>query len=106
LIGFETLSQSAAANRLRVEQMNSVSSDHATAAGATSNLVPGVMTLKIVKDATHRTYYYANGAGLTYTQFLQEAASTWLTETDVGIGGVNNGTGWTCQIELLNWSLT
>ncbi len=105
LIGFEMINQGAGAQRVRVERMNSVTSDNSTVAGPTVGLVTDTMELKIVKDATHRTFYYANGPGATYTQYYQEAFNAFMTETDVGFGGLNTGTGWALNIELLDWSL-
>ncbi len=107
VIGFEALQQangSGGGMRLRVEHMNTVATDTATVAGPTQNLTPNPMTLKIVKDGTNRTYYYySNGA---FVQFLQEVASTYLTETSVGFGaiaavGANDGV----DVQLLDWSL-
>ncbi len=108
IIGFEVLNQIAAnggVGRLRVEEMNSVTSDNSTLAGPTIDLVPWAVTMKIVKDVTNRTfYYYSNGA---FVQFLQHAASTFLTETSVGFGGLfaTGSTATTVEVDLLDWSL-
>jgi hypothetical protein len=107
IIGFEILNQAGAnINQLRVERMNSVTSDNSTVAGPTVNLTPYVFTAKIVKDASHRTFYYwVAGA---YVQFYQELNTAFLTETDVGIGGmsVTVSANKHVSIELLQWSLT
>ncbi len=108
LIGFELLNQAAGAGgilRLRVERMNSVTSDNSTQAGPTGSLVPQTVTLKIVKDATNRTYYYwAAGA---YTQFLQEANNAFMTETDVGFGAASivGSSAVSMALELISWSV-
>ena len=110
LIGFEVLYQAQAqggGNRVRVERMNSVTSDNSTVAGPTANLFPQLCTLKIVKDSTHRTfYYYVNGA---FVQFYQEANTAFLVETDVGVGGVSVegsvNSIYFVEAEVLSWSL-
>lgn len=109
VIGFEVLNQAAGSggtNRLRVERMNSVTSDNATMAGPTINLTTQLFTVKIVKDATNRTFSYWTAGG--YTQFYQEAAASFLTETDVGFGGLSavGAAGIFIYTELLDWSLT
>jgi hypothetical protein len=106
LIGFENLNQNAGAggiNRIRVERMNSVTSDNATMAGPTINVVGYPMTLKITNDGVNRTfYYYENGA---FTQFYQEAFNAFLTETDVGPGGLSvaGSTAVTVLASLESW---
>jgi hypothetical protein len=90
LIGFEILGQRAVDGgvfRLRVQRMDSVTVDNATVAGPTIDLVPYVVSLRIVKDASHRTFYYFENN--TWVQFYQEAASAFLTETDIGFGGLS-----------------
>lgn len=108
-IGLEVLNQTAASGgvgRLRVERLNSVTSDNSTVAGPTANLVESVSTFKIVQDVTHRTfYYYSSGA---FTQFYQEATNAFLTETEVGFGGLSatNSTAVSVEVELLDWNLS
>jgi len=106
LEGLEVLDQSTVL-KLRVETMNSVTSDKATIHGGTTQwLVGDTATLRIVGDATHRTFYYwASGS---FTQFYQENIGTWLTETTGGFGGVSEASSnanWV-NVELLYWSLT
>jgi hypothetical protein len=63
---------------------------YASVTGPTSDLTGNLITLEIVNDGTHRTFYYWSntGSGGTYTQFYQEATGTFLTETYFGIGGL------------------
>ncbi len=109
LIGFEILSQTAAAggiNRVRVERFNSVTSDNATMAGPTINITGWPTSLKIINDGANRTFYYYENQ--TWTQFYQEAFNAFLTETHVGPGGwsISGSSALTCIGEVLSWSLT
>jgi hypothetical protein len=105
LEGIEILCQGGG-QRLRVEKMNSVTSDNATLAGPTGSTTGSVITLKIVGDATNRTFYYWRAGA--YVQFFQEAIATFLTETTVGFGGLSvvGSTAYFVNVELLYWSLT
>ena len=106
LEGVEVLSANGAGleYQLRVQKMNTTSSDAGTLAGPTGKIISNPATLKIVGDATHRTFFYwSNGA---YVQFFQEPIATFLTETTVGFGGLSNaGNNW-INPQLLYWSLT
>lgn len=90
LIGFEHLGQTEANGglyRLRVQRMNSVTSDDSTVAGPTVDIATHVLTVKIVKDSSNRTFYYH--AGGAFVQFYQEGNNDFLTETEVGFGGLS-----------------
>lgn len=106
LIGFEILAQAGAADRLRVERMNSVTSDNSTVAGATSNLVPFTMTLKIENDGVNRTFSYFTAG--SWTQFYQEAFNAFLVETEVAFGGLSAtaSSGIGIQVGLTQYSET
>ena len=107
MIGFENLNQSGGVNRLRVERMNSLTSDNSTVAGPTANIYPfHLFSAKIVKDATNRTFFYREACA--WVQFYQEAATAFPTETDIGVGGVS-ATGNSVEAmagEVMQWSLT
>jgi len=110
LIGFEMLGQRSIDGgifRLRVQRMNSVTVDNATMAGPTIDLSPYIATLRIVKDAINRTFYYfENGA---FVQFYQEAATDFLTETEVGFGGLSvygSALDSMILVDLLQWSVS
>jgi hypothetical protein len=49
-----------------------------------------IVFLRVVVDSTNRTYYV--GDGTTYTQFYQEAATNFITVSQVGIAMFNAGT--------------
>lgn len=76
-------------------------------AGPTIQLIGNVVTLKIVGDATNRTYFYwASGA---WVQFFQEPIGTFLTETQGGVGILNLNsisTGASVTVTLHYWSNT
>lgn len=63
-------------------------------------------TLKIVGDASHRTFYIWDKGH--WGQFYQESIGTFLTETTIGFGGRNNMANNTGMIaaRLEYWSLT
>jgi hypothetical protein len=83
--------------------MNSVASDNSTVDGPIDNVSPLLMTMKIVNDGVHRTFYnYTAGA---FDQFYQEANNAFLIETDIGFGGVVEAST-AGYIELQGWSLT
>lgn len=110
LIGFEVLNQATASggvNRLRVERMNSITSDNATMAGATINLTSGLLTVKIVNNGINRIFYYWDLAGGGWVTFYTEAFNAFLTETKVGCGGVcaANNIAVVIPLSLEDWSL-
>jgi hypothetical protein len=82
------ISTGSGACSLRVETMANVTTDTASVAGPTGNLVGDAnFEVKIVNDSSHRTfYYYSNGA---WVPFYQENSGTFLTESAIGVGGVN-----------------
>ena len=88
--------------QIRVQRWNSVTSASTAPAGPTSNVIANPVTLRIAQDVTNRTYYYfAAGA---WVQFYQESAGDFLTETDIGPGGVSNvGGGVSVFAELTDW---
>lgn len=101
--GIEIIFQASSVTQLRVEKGANVTTDTGSLAGPTNGVVGKLLTVKIVDDSTHRTfYYYTNGA---YTQFFQETTATFLTPTQVGFGGTSIGTGTTSE-QLITWSLT
>jgi hypothetical protein len=101
--GTEVLVSSGSA-QLRVEKMTNTTTDSATLAGPTSSLVGVLMTLKIVDDSTHRTFYYwSNGS---FTQFFQETTGTYLTPTSVGFGGVSAASGAPASSTLSYWCVS
>lgn len=106
LIGFEMLNQGSSVNRLRVERMNSVTSDNTTVAGPTANLTPFfLVSFKVTNDGTNRTFfYYSAGA---WVQFYQEASGSFLTETVIGVGGLSavGSAGAVVAGEIVAWSL-
>lgn len=87
LEGMELLQQgSGGSDQLRIEKLNSVTSDGGTVAGPTQYVVPYRFTGKIVDDNTHRKWYYwASGA---WNLMLTETTGTFLTPTKVAFGGV------------------
>jgi hypothetical protein len=93
-------------SRLAVRTAATIATSGSDVAGPTINLTPKLFTAKIVKDASNRTFYYWSAGA--WVQFYQEAASTFLTETDIGFGGVSgfNVTQAENYVELLDWSLT
>jgi hypothetical protein len=104
--GLEMRSESAGADRLRIEKLNSYSSDNATVFGPTSNLVTAEMlAVKIVDDGTHRTWYYWTAGA--WVQALQESSHTFLTETTAGFGGTSVvGVNYCyAEAELVYWSV-
>jgi hypothetical protein len=83
------LSQAGNTDQLRVQRMNSVASDNSTVDGPIDNISPLLMTMKIVNDGVHRTFYnYTAGA---FDQFYQEANNAFLKETDIGFRGSCGG---------------
>lgn len=108
-VGIEVLDQAAGSGgtgQLRVQRLTDVNTPSTTIAGPTANLIPSTATFKITQDVTNRTfYYYSNGA---FTQFFQEAAGSFLTETEVGFGGLSvaGSTAVTVEVQLIDWSLT
>ena len=81
--GIEQLHTTNNQPRLRVETMNSVTSDNATVAGP-SAVVGDTFSVRIVNNSSTRTWsYWNNGA---WTQILSESSGTWLTETSAGPG--------------------
>lgn len=75
---------------LIIRQSSGVTSGGSTITGPTANLTPpSALTVKVVDDGTHRTWYYYTNGG--FTQFFQETTATFLTPTSVGVGGLNNG---------------
>ena len=108
LSGLEVLWQAAGSgggNRIRVEEMTNVNTDSSTVQAAAQNDCPQMLTVKIVKDGTHRTWYYWEAGA--FTQFYQETHNNFLTETDVGIGGlcITSNSGVQLFLELVDWSL-
>lgn len=107
LIGIEMLSQNLTngVNQLRVERINSVTSDNSTVAGPTSGLISNQLwTIKIANDGTTRTFsYYKNGA---FVSFFSEAAGSFLTETVIGFGALSAASNTTASANntLLYWS--
>ena len=84
LEGMELGTLSGGGGQVRLETMNSTTSDNATAHGPTTLTVGLNATLKVVNDGTHRTWsYWSNGA---FVQYFQEATGTFLTETTGGFG--------------------
>ncbi len=71
--------------RIRVEAMNSPTSDNSTLAGPTASVVSApVMAVKIVNNSTNRIWsYWTNGA---WVQFLSEGTTAFLTENRAGFG--------------------
>ncbi len=107
-IGLEILNQSTGSggvNRLRVQRFTNVTTASTTSAGPTIGIVGFPITLKIVQDVTNRTYYYYENNA--FTQFFQEAAGTFLTETSIGPGGICQigASGASVYTQLLSWSL-
>lgn len=73
--------------QLRVQQYSNVTTASSTVAGPTGNLVGSAFSIKIVEDGVHRTFFYwTNGA---WVQFFQENTNTFLTPTDIAIGGIS-----------------
>lgn len=106
LIGFEVLELANSTPSLRVERMNSVTSDNGTVAGPTGNIMPfSVFSLRIVNDGVNRTFYYWNAGA--WTQFYQEASGSFLTETGVGVGGLSVSGNPVVYVtgEVISWSL-
>ena len=84
-ITLEVLTLSGASNpALRLTQWNTATTQNGVVAGPTSNIVGNFVTLKIVGDSVHRTYYYWSSG--SFVQFYQEAIGTFLTETTGGLG--------------------
>lgn len=107
LIGLEVLELANSTPALRVERMNSVSSDAGTVAGPTGNIMAlSVFSLRITNDSTNRTFYYWNAG--SWVQFYQEATGSFLTETAVGVGGLTESSNPVVYVsgEVISWSLT
>jgi hypothetical protein len=87
--------------RLRIQTMNTTSSDNATVTGPTGNTVGQTFAVKIVNNSTTRAWsYWSNGA---WVVFLSEPSGTWLTESAAGPGALSTGNGITNQVNLLYW---
>jgi hypothetical protein len=90
--------------QLRVETMNSVTSDNATAI-STANITGTIFAVKIVNNSTTRVWsYWSNGA---WIQLLSEATGAFLTENAVGPGALSvcGGGGRNVNNQLLYWSV-
>lgn len=89
---------------LEVVTVATLASGGSALAGPTSNLVGPTLTVKIVNDSTHRTFYYWSSG--TWVQFYQEATGTYLTETKVGIISLCDvaAGGYTLDVALRYWS--
>ena len=89
---------------LEIRTTTALSSGGSIIAGPTIDLVGPTLTVMIVNDGTHRTWsYWQNGS---WTQFLQEATGTFLTETTGGMIGLVDVTtgGYSLDLALLYWS--
>ena len=104
--GLEALwSQTGGRPGLRVETMTNVSTDAATLVGPTNGIVGAGLTLSIIDDGVHRTFYYwMTGA---FHQLYQEPTGTFLTPTSAGFGGATagNNAGSVMGIQCLIWSV-
>lgn len=120
LEGVSLLSQ-AGVMLYRVEQMNSVTSDHATLCNSqyTSNILGRTLNFRITDDGTTRKFYYSEDDGNTFSNTwgtwttpgaCQETdASGWLTPTKVGYGGISitGGASNVAEIvRLVSWKVT
>jgi hypothetical protein len=120
LEGVELLSQSGQMV-YRAEQLNSVTSDHASLCTGqyTGNILGRTLNFRIKDDGTTRTFYYSEDDGNTFSNTwgtwttpgaCQETDATgWLTPTKVGYGGVSQIGGsstFTEIVRLVSWKVT
>lgn len=107
LYGLEILS-SAGAQAFRTQQLNSVTSAGTTTAtkSISGYIAQTVVSIKIIEDGVHRTWYYSFDAGINWYVLLQETTATFLTPNQAGFGGisvVNNSSDYV-DVSLLSWS--
>lgn len=91
--------------QLILNTLATLSSSPSTVTGPTSNIVGPTLTIKIVNDSTHRTFYYWSAG--SWTQYYQENSGTFLTETAAGMIGLNDVTsgGYAVDLALKYWSV-
>lgn len=92
---------------IRVERMNSVTSDNGTQATlGTFGFAPPIISFKIVEDGTHRTWYVSRDCGLQWYQLFQEATGSFITPNEAGFGGISVTNTSTLYLDndLLSWT--
>lgn len=94
LMGIEYLSSSSIGLVLRVQKMNSVTSDNSTAASSSTILstVPYGLWLRIGNDGTNVTFDYSIENG-SWINMFSEAVGTFITPTKFGFGGMSATSG-------------
>lgn len=110
LMGIEFLSSSSIGDFIRVEKINSVTSDNSTAAQTQANLwsAPhGGIWYRIGNNGTNLTFDFALEPGLWINLFT-EAVGTFITPTGYGFGGlcVTNGAAPLLAVALLSAQIT
>jgi len=106
--GLELLTQASGGQHLRVERMNSVTSDNTTVTTYSNQLITpqSVISVKIVEDGTHRTWYTSFDRGVNWLQILQESTGAFFSPDQAGFGGISVCNNASCYVDstLLSWS--